>query len=68
MPVSLKEKGEVRETDMPLAMRSVAGAVLGILGLLGDEEIGSRSDEVPDVLAGLLIHGLGAGEEDRRGK
>jgi AcrR family transcriptional regulator len=63
------EQGEARETDAPLAMRSVAGAVLGvlILGLLGDEEINSRSDEVPDVLAGLLIHGLGAAEEDRRG-
>jgi AcrR family transcriptional regulator len=64
---SRMEQGEVRETDAPLAMRSVAGAVLGVLvlGLLGDEEIGSRSDEVPDVLAGLLIHGLGEG--DRRG-
>ncbi len=67
---SRMEQGEVRETDTPLAMRSVAGTVLGVLvlGLLGDEEIGSRSDEVPDVLAGLLIHGLGAAEEeDRRG-
>ena len=66
---SRMEQGEVRETDAPLAMRSVAGAVLGvlILGLLGDEEINSRWDEVPDVLAGLLIHGLGAAEGDRRG-
>jgi AcrR family transcriptional regulator len=63
------EQEEVRETEAPLAMRSVAGAVLGvlILGLLGDEEINSRSDEVPDVLAGLLIHGLRAAEGDRRG-
>jgi AcrR family transcriptional regulator len=66
---SRMEQGEVRDMDAPLAMRSVAGAVLGVLvlGLLGDEEIGSRSDEVPDVLAGLLIHGLGAAEGDRRG-
>ena len=66
---SRMEQGEVRETDAPLAMRSVAGAVLGVLvlGLLGDEEIGSRADEVPDVLAGLLIYGLGAAEGDRRG-
>jgi TetR/AcrR family fatty acid metabolism transcriptional regulator len=64
---SRMEQGEVRETDAPLAMRSVAGAVLGVLvlGLLGDEEIGSRADEVPDVLAGLLIYGLGAAEGDR---
>ena len=66
---SRMEQGEVRETDAPLAMRSVAGAVLGVLvlGLLGDEEIGSRADEVPDVLAGLLIYGLGAAEGDRHG-
>ncbi len=64
---SRMEQGEVRETDAPLATRSVAGAVLGVLvlGLLGDEEVGSRADEIPDVLAGLLVHGLGATEGDR---
>ena len=64
---SRMRQGEVRQTDAPLAMRSVAGAVLGllVLGLLGDEEISSRPDEVPDVLAGLLIHGLDATEGDR---
>jgi AcrR family transcriptional regulator len=58
------ERGEVWETDAPLAVRAVAGAVLGVLvlGLLGDEEIGSRWDEVSDVLAGLLLHGLDAAE------
>ena len=66
---SRMEQGEVRETDVPLAVRSAAGALLGVLvlGLLGDEEIYSRSDEVPDVLAGLLTRGLGAAEGDRRG-
>jgi AcrR family transcriptional regulator len=64
---SRMEQGEVRKTDAPLATRSVAGAVLGVLvlGLLGDEEIGSRSEEVPDALAELLIHGLDATEGDR---
>ncbi len=64
---SRMEQGEVRETDAPLTTRSVAGAVLGVLvlGLLGDEEVGSRADEIPDVLAGLLVHGLGATEGDR---
>ena len=63
------EQGEVRETDVPLAVRSAAGALLGVLvlGLLGDEEIYSRSDEVPAVLAGLLTRGLGAAEGDRHG-
>jgi hypothetical protein len=32
---------------------------------LGDEEIGSRPDEVPDVLAGLLVDCLDATEGDR---
>ena len=64
---SRMEQGEVRRTDAPLAMRSVAGAVLGllVLGLLGDEEVGSRPDEIPDVLAGLLAHGLDATAGDR---
>ena len=63
---SRMDQGEVRETDAPLAMRSVAGAVLGllVLGLLGDEEVGSRPEEIPDVLAALLVHGLDATEED----
>jgi AcrR family transcriptional regulator len=65
---SRMEQGEVRRTDAPLAMRSVAGAVLGILvlGLLGDEEVGSRPDEIPHVLAELLLHGLGASEAEWR--
>jgi len=64
---SRMKQGEVRQTDAPLAVRSVAGAVLGVLvlGLLGDEEIGSRPEEVPDVLAGLLVHGLDMPEGDR---
>jgi len=64
---SRMEQGEVRKTDTLLAMRSVAGALLGVLvlGLLGDEEIGSRPDEVPDVLAGLLADGLHASGGDR---
>jgi TetR/AcrR family fatty acid metabolism transcriptional regulator len=54
------QSGKVRATDVPLAMRAVAGAVLGllVLGLLGDEEVGARWDEASDVLGGLLVHGL----------
>jgi hypothetical protein len=64
---SRMKQGEVRETDPALAMRSVAGAVLGVLvlGLLGDQEVVSRPDEVPEVLAKLLIHGLETSEEDQ---
>lgn len=64
---SRMERGEVHRTNAPLAMRSVAGAVLGVLvlGLLGDEEIGSRPEEASDVLAGLLLDGLDATEGGR---
>jgi AcrR family transcriptional regulator len=63
------EQGKARATDVPLAMRAVAGSVLGLLvmGLLGDEEVGSRWDEASGVLAGLLIHGLEAGGGGQRG-
>jgi AcrR family transcriptional regulator len=66
---SRMEQEEMRKMEAPLAMRFVAGAVLGVLvlGLLGDEEINSRWEEVPDVLAELLIHGFSAAEGDRRG-
>jgi AcrR family transcriptional regulator len=64
---SRMKQGEVRETDSALAMRSVAGAVLGVLvlGMLGDQEVVSRPEEVPEVLAKLLVHGLDTSEEDR---
>ncbi len=54
------EQGHVRATDVPLAMRAVAGSVMGllVLDLLGDEEVGSRWDEASGVLSGLLVHGL----------
>jgi len=57
---ALAKQGKVRATDVPLAMRAVAGAVLGllVLGLLGDEEVDARWDEVSGVLSGLLVHGL----------
>jgi AcrR family transcriptional regulator len=54
------EQGDASAGDVPLAMRAVAGAVLGllVLGLLGDEEVGARWDEASGVLGGLLVNGL----------
>ena len=53
-------QGKARATDAALAMRVVAGSVLGllVLGLLGDKEIVSRWEEAPGVLCELLLHGL----------
>src|SRR5215203_4125100 len=52
--------GKARATDAALAMRVVAGSVLGllVLGLLGDKEVASRWDEAPGMLCDLLLHGL----------
>lgn len=63
---SRAERGEVRVTDVPLTVRIMAGTVLGILvlGLLGDEEIQSRWEDVSGVLAELLIKGLDPVEGD----
>jgi AcrR family transcriptional regulator len=47
-------------TDVSLAMRVVAGSVLGllVLGILGEKEVASRWEEASDVLGKLLLHGL----------
>ena len=61
-------QGKARAVDAPLAMRAVTGAVIGllVLGLLGDEEVGSRWEEASGVLTGLLLHGLDASGGGRR--
>src|SRR5215204_1438961 len=54
------KQGKARATDVALATRAGAAAVLGllVLGLLGDEEVGARWDEAAGVLSGMLLHGL----------
>ncbi len=61
------ERGEVRASDVALSVRALAGTVLGVLvlGLLGDEEVISRWDDVPGVLAELVVQGLDATERRR---
>ena len=56
----LVASGMVGDHDLPLSMRIVAGSVLGllVLQLLGDETLSTRWQEIPDVLAGLLLAGL----------
>ena len=52
--------GMVRDQDLPLSIRIVAGSVLGlmVLQLLGDETLAARWREIPDALADLLLPGL----------
>lgn len=56
----LVASGTMRDLDLPLSMRIVAGSVLGllVLQLLGDETLAARWQEIPDVLADLLLPGL----------
>src|SRR5260370_27136828 len=52
--------GTVRDLDLPLSTRIVAGSVLGlmVLQLLGDETLPARWREIPDAIADLLPPGL----------
>jgi AcrR family transcriptional regulator len=56
----LADSGMMRDLNLPLSMRVVAGSVLGlmVLQLLGDETLAARWREIPDALADLLLTGL----------
>jgi AcrR family transcriptional regulator len=53
-------RGRMRPMDVALTVRAIAGTVFGllILQLLGDAEIAARWEELPDMLATLLLDGL----------
>jgi AcrR family transcriptional regulator len=53
------EEGQLRKVDVPLAVRAIAGTVLGLLmtQLLGDELIAARWEELPEVLTTLMFDG-----------
>ena len=57
--------GQVRTIDIPLTVRAIGGMLFGllILQLLGDEVIARRWEELPEVLASLLLDGLQSGKE-----
>ena len=54
------EEGQLRKVDVPLAVRAIAGTILGLLmtQLLGDELIAARWEELPEVLTTLMFDGL----------
>ena len=57
---ALVATGTVRDLDLPLSVRIVAGSVLGlmVLQLLGDETLAAHWQEIPDAIAELLFPGL----------
>jgi TetR/AcrR family fatty acid metabolism transcriptional regulator len=61
----LREQKHISEVDIPLAVRAMAGTILGLLvqQLLGDQQITERWQELPEVLATLLFDGLKPHEE-----
>jgi AcrR family transcriptional regulator len=54
------EQGRMRQMDVPLTTRALAGNILGLLmlQLLGDQEIAERWEELPEVLTALLFPSL----------
>ena len=62
------ELGHVRPVDVPLTVRVVQGAFIGllILRILGDEPLQSGWDDVPEVLGTLVFDGLGVAMEGDR--
>jgi AcrR family transcriptional regulator len=57
---ALVANGTMRDLDVPLSTRIVAGSVLGlmVLQLLGDETLATRWQDLPDAIAALLLPGL----------
>jgi AcrR family transcriptional regulator len=56
----LLERGEMADTDIPMAIRTMAATFIGftMLKLLGDPVVNERSADVPAQLAEILLTGL----------
>lgn len=57
---AMVEHGQIRAVNVPLAVRTLAGTVLGLLmlDLLGDEEVEAHWQEIPEVVASIMSEGL----------
>ena len=62
------ERGAIQPLDPRLTTRALAGLVLGLLmlRLMGDPQLETRWEDVPDGLAELIIHGLDPRDGDHR--
>ncbi len=62
---AMVERGQIRPMDVPLAVRTLAGTVMGllVLDLLGDEGVGARWQEIPEVVASIISGGLECDED-----
>lgn len=57
---TLRAGGYIKQVDVPLTVRSIAGMIFGLLTmqLLGDEVIRERWEELPELLSTVLLEGL----------
>ena len=62
---AMVERGQIRSVDVPLAVRTLAGTVMGllVLDLLGDKEVGARWQEIPEMVASIMSGGLESDED-----
>ena len=62
---AMVEHGQIRSVDTRLAVRILAGTVMGllVLDLLGDEGVGTRWQEIPEVVASIMSGGLESDED-----
>jgi AcrR family transcriptional regulator len=60
------EMGHIRPVNVPLAVRAVQGMFIGlmVLRILGDEEVLSGWEDIPEVLATIIFEGLSPREGD----
>ena len=58
------EEGLIRQFDVPLMMRLITSTVLGllVLRLLGDPTIEAKWEQLPDIIADMVLYGV-QGEE-----
>jgi len=67
------EEGDIRPIDVPLTVRAVQSLFIGLLivRILGDQQLQTRWEEMPELIGTLLFEGLNpgdSGEGDRQGE
>lgn len=62
---AMVEHGQIRAVNVPLAVRTLAGTLVGllVLDLLGDEEVEAHWQEIPEVVASIMSGGLESNED-----
>jgi AcrR family transcriptional regulator len=64
------EEGDIRPIDVPLTVRTVQSLFIGLLivRILGDQQLQTRWEEMPELIGTLLFEGLNAGDAAEPGR